>query len=197
MFLEIADLLGEVGVALTEGTVAIDLEPPPGVRAQLGDVPNAEQAGLSTAYWMAYYDGAENYMYVHSIDKLGGAIFGASAPVRMMMERSTAPGERWRSWRLLDVDELSELQIVAINHAPTAGRATVGFYAEPGDRALFERELDFAPRQLHRVRISAAELAEAGPGVHARIGVDPLLTPNGKPYVLMRYGDGPLSLHHG
>ena len=28
-------------------------------------------------------------------------------------------------------------------------------------------------------------------------GMDPLLTGNGKPYVLMRYGGGPLSLHHG
>ena len=32
---------------------------------------------------------------------------------------------------------------------------------------------------------------------HLRIGLDPLLTANGKPYVLMRYGDGPLSIHHG
>jgi hypothetical protein len=30
-----------------------------------------------------------------------------------------------------------------------------------------------------------------------RIGLDPLLTTNGKPYVIMRYGGGPLSLHHG
>jgi hypothetical protein len=27
--------------------------------------------------------------------------------------------------------------------------------------------------------------------------MDPLLTANGKPYVIMRYADGPPSLHHG
>jgi hypothetical protein len=30
-----------------------------------------------------------------------------------------------------------------------------------------------------------------------QLGIDPLPTLNGKPYVLMRYGNGPLSLHHG
>ncbi len=32
---------------------------------------------------------------------------------------------------------------------------------------------------------------------HARVGLDPLMTANGKPYVIMRYADGPPSVHHG
>ena len=66
---------------------------------------------------------------------------------------------------------------------------------------VLEHKLDFAPRQLHRVRFPAKALGEAlhdlPPGTLLRIGLDPLLTGNGKPYVLMRYDQGPLSLHHG
>jgi hypothetical protein len=42
-----------------------------------------------------------------------------------------------------------------------------------------------------------AALGAGGGARLGRIGMDPLLTGNGKPYVLMRYGGGPLSLHHG
>ena len=45
------------------------------------------------------------------------------------------------------------------------------------------------------VRVPAADLRSwpvRHPEIrHARIGLDPLLTANGKPYVIMRYADGP------
>jgi hypothetical protein len=90
--------------------------------------------------------------------------------------------------------------VVAINHRPSSGSTTVGVYT-PDDQPVVERRLEFAPRQLHRVRFGSDDLAEGlgrlGGPRHLRIGLDPLLTGNGKPYVLMRYDNGPLSLHHG
>ena len=48
--------------------------------------------------------------------------------------------------------------------------------------------------------VPAAEIAkwkgQKDPGT-VRIALDPVLSDNGKPYVIMRYGGGPLSLHHG
>ena len=82
LFLEVSELLAELGSQATEGTVAIDLEPPTGVRAQFHELPDAEQAEIKTPFWMAYYDDTENYMYVHSIDTLGGEVFGASRLLR-------------------------------------------------------------------------------------------------------------------
>ena len=204
MFLEMRDVLSEVGArAPRRAPSPSTWSPPPSVVGELHDIPKPLQAEINTPYWMAYYDDDQNYMYVHSIDKFDGAVFGTSKPVEsiLKMSRSEAGGQ-WRSWRLLEVERLGELQIVAINHSPSPGQSKVGFYATGDDRPLWERELEFGPRQLHRVSVSGDEIRAAlddGSGAlgTGRIGMDPLLTGNGKPYVLMRYGGGPLSLHHG
>jgi hypothetical protein len=129
-------------------------------------------------------------------------VFGTAKPVEWLLARGGVPrGERWRSWRLLDREGLSELQIVVINHSPSTGQTRAGVYSGDDRTTLFERELVLGPHQLERVKIDRAEVtswAERGSNVsHLRIGLDPLLTGNGKPYVLMRYDDGPLSIHHG
>jgi hypothetical protein len=195
-FIEMRQVLAELGASPSEGTVAIDLDPPDEVKAALGDIPNPLEAEVNTPYWMAYYDADENYMYVHSIDKLGGAVFGTTKPMEWMLTRSPDHGERWRSWRLLELDRLSEVQIVAINHSAERGRTKVGVYGNDDDSPLYERELELGPRELARVRVPASELS-ADAETFGRIGLDPLLTGNGKPYVLLRYGSGPLSIHHG
>jgi hypothetical protein len=117
------------------------------------------------------------------------------------MTRSVRLGDSWRSWRLLEADQLSDLQVVCINHSPEARSTVVGVYSADGSTTLFTRTVSLAPHALERVRVGADELAgwaTRHPDVrHVRIGLDPLLTGNGKPYVLMRYRSGPLSLHHG
>lgn len=128
-------------------------------------------------------------------------MFGAPRSVTWPLTRPQGPGGSWLSWRLLDVEGLSDLQVVATNSSPEPRSTTVGIYSADGEVALYEQELDFAPRQLRRLRVPAEELAE-WPRRHpelayVRIGMAPLMTANGKPYVLMRYGDGPLSVRHG
>lgn len=200
-FVELRDLLTELGSHVWEGTVAIDLQPAEEIRQALTQLPEPMKVEVNTPYWMAYYDDDENYMYVHSIEKLAGEVFGTTRFMELMLNRGPYLGERWRSWRLLDLERLSELQIVAINHSPEPGRAALGLYGADDDSPIFERTLEFRPRELHRVRVAGHDLISAlasRPQTdRGRIGVDPLLTGNGKPYVLLRYGDGPLSLHHG
>jgi hypothetical protein len=201
LFLEISELLAEIGSSAAEGTVAIDLEPPAGVRAQFHELPSAEEAEIKTPFWMAYYDDTENYMYVHSIDTLAGEVFGASRLLRWSMTRSVAQGDRWHSWRLLDAELLSDLQVICINHSPEPRSTVVGVYSADTSRTLYERPVSLGPRALERVRVPAEELGSWStryPEIrHVRIGLEPLLTGNGKPYVIMRYADGPPSLHHG
>jgi hypothetical protein len=201
LFLEASELLGEIGSSASEGTVAIDLEPPTGVRARFGELPGAEQAEVRTPFWMAYYDRAEDYMYVHSIEMRAGEVFGAPRLLSWTLTRDVPIGERWRSWRLLEAERLSDLQVVCINHSPVRRSTIVGVYAPDGTTALYERAIELAPRALARVRVPAEELAAwpvRHPEIrHLRVGADPLLTGNGKPYVLMRYAEGPPSLHHG
>lgn len=201
LFLEVAELLAEIGSPASEGTVAIDLEPPAGVRARFCELPSAEQAEVRTPFWMAYCDHAEDYMYVHSIDMRGGEVFGAPRLLSWSLTRQVPQGERWRSWRLLDAERLSDLQVVCINHSPVRRSTVVGVYSPDTAIALYERAVDLGPRALQRVRVPAEEMAAWAvrhPEIrHVRIGVDPLLTANGKPYVIMRYAEGPPSLHHG
>ena len=199
LFLEVRELLAEIGADASEGTLAVDLEPPESVRGVLSELPKPLEAEINTPYWMAYYDADENYMYVHSIERARAAT--SSAP------RGRSPGpssafrpcdEDWRSWRLLELESLSELQVVAINHGTTGGRSTIGLYEAESGEPIHETTCDFEPGQLHRVHIPGDEIAaSAGSARLGRVGMSPLLTDNGKPYVIMRYGDGPLSLHHG
>lgn len=201
LFLEVSELLRELGSTASEGMVAIDLEPSAEVAAQFNDLPDAEQIEVKTPFWMAYYDGAENFMYVHSIETLGGEVFGAPALLRWSMTRQVGVGGSWRSWRLLEADRLSDLQIVCMNTSPERRATRVGVYSPDDAVALYQESVELAPRAVARVRVPADEL-RAWPARHpevrhARIGMDPLVTGNGKPYVIMRYADGPPSLHHG
>ncbi len=201
LFLEVSELLAEIGSGAAEGTVAIDLEPPAGVRAQFHELPSAEEAEIKTPFWMAYYDDTENYMYVHSIETRGGEVHGTSRLLQWAMTRHVPAGERWHSWRLLEVERLSDLQVVCINHSPEPRSTVVGVYSGDTSTTLYEQHVSLAPRALARVCVPAEELAQwplRHPEIpHARIGLDPLLTGNGKPYVIMRYAGGPPSLHHG
>ena len=201
LFLEIRDLLAELGAEAAEGTVAVDLEPPQGVRTHFHELPQPEAIEIKTPFWMAYYDGSENFMYVHSIEMLHGETFGAPRLLKRSIDANVPEGAPWRSWRLLDVDQLRELQIVAINHSPKPRTSTVGVYPANAEEALWSDRFDFAPRQLRRVHVPAEVIAGWRERVSelpfARVGLDPLMTGNGKPYVLVRYADGPLSLHHG
>jgi hypothetical protein len=201
LFLEVADLLSELGSDAREGSVAIDLEPADEVRSQFHDLPDADQVEVKTPFWMAYYDGNENFMYVHSIDTLGGEVFGAPGLLRWAMTRSVPSGALWRSWRLLDASRLSDLQIVCMNMSPETRSTVAGVYSADDSVTFYQETQELAPRSVRRVRVPHEEIRDwpaRHPGVeHIRIGLDPLVTANGKPYVIMRYADGPPSLHHG
>lgn len=201
LFLEMSELLSQLGSEAEEGSVAIDLEPPVEVRSQFHELPDADKAEIKTPFWMAYYDQAENFMYVHSIEMLGGEVFGAPWALRWAMTRQIPRGESWRSWRLLEADRLAELQVVCMNMSREPRSTEVGIYSADGVAVLFKQMVELGPRAVHRVRVAEDEIAQwpaRHPAVrHVRIGLDPLLTTNGKPYVIMRYADGPPSLHHG
>jgi hypothetical protein len=63
---------------------------------------------------------------------------------------------------------------------------------------VVEHTASVAAHGAIRVSAAAADLVAAGGAVQKiRLEVDGLLTENGKPYVMVRYGDGPFSLHHG
>jgi hypothetical protein len=90
------------------------------------------------------------------------------------------------------------------SHSPFATPMTVSMTAfdnAGGTIGSTPEIATLAPGELERVRVSAEELATwpvRHPEIpHVRIGLEPLLTGNGKPYVIMRYADGPPSLHHG
>jgi hypothetical protein len=201
LFLEIRDLLSELGSDATEGSVTVDLKPPTAVLQELGDFPLPDPWALriSTPFWMAFYDGDENYMYVHSIDRFAGTFHGVPAPVSWLLRRKFGiEGEEWKSGRLLDAAGITELQIVVLNHSAARRRASVGLFPAASDVPVATESIELEPHALERIRFDMdAVRAQLGDERLVQLGIDPLPTANGKPYVLMRYGKGPLSLHHG
>src|SRR5262249_51207113 len=157
---EVRDLLGELAAESAEGTVAIDLEPPNGVRGQFTDLPQPESIEIKTPFWMAYYDADENFMYVHSIEMLHGQTFGAPRLLKRSIDAPAPEGAAGPSWRLLETDRLSELQLVVINPSPEQRSSTVGVYPANDERPVWSTRLSFAPRQLHRVSVPAEVIAQ-------------------------------------
>lgn len=203
LFLEVRELLDSVGATSPEGTVLLDAEPPSSVLADLTSFPLPDQWELlmGTPFWMAYYDVDENYMYVHSISPEMGMFYGVPRPIgKMLMEGAEEQKGSWRAGRLLDAAGLATLQIVLVNHSRGTRTSTVGLYDADDNSAVWSATATLAPHEVERVRVPEAELESfraRKPAGRFRVGVDPLPTSNGKPYLLMRYGDGPLSLHHG
>lgn len=201
LFLEARDLLSELGASVPEGSVTVDLAPPAAVLKELGNFPLPDPWALriSTPFWMAFYDDDENYMYVHSIDRFAGTFHGVPKPVSWVLRRKFGvEGESWKSGRLLDASGITDLQIVVVNHSAARRRTTVGLYAAASDSPVQSQAIELGPHSLERVRFDMdAVRRNLGSEPLVQLGVDPLTTLNGKPYVLMRYGDGPLSLHHG
>jgi hypothetical protein len=203
LFLESRDLLSTLGSSAREGSLAIDVVPPEAALEELSRFPIADPWSLllSTPFWMAYYDADENYMYVHSIDRFGGAYRGLPKPVGWALgKRFAVEGSPWRAGRLIDIAGLNDFQVVITNHGSVARSPEVTLRDGPTDTALWSATVALPPHGLQRLRVDldAVRLRAREVGSSSfRVGVDPLPTLNGKPYVLMRYGDGPLSLHHG
>ncbi|WP_223694415.1 hypothetical protein [Leifsonia poae] len=197
LYLEVEDIVGHD--LDTEGMIFIDLEPPAAIRKQLKSIPNLQGLTVQTPFWMSYRDEHDNYMYVHSIESYRGKVFGAVWPLRQMMSTVAPERHPWQSWRLLDTALLDELQIVVMNHSHTSGTATVGVIGDGGER-IWAEEVALDSRQTRRVVVPSAMIEKwksEGAPVNVRVAIDPLFTGNGKPYVIMRYGGGPWSLHHG
>ena len=203
LFLEVGDALAELGARVPEGTVLVDAEPPRGALAELTSFPLEDKTELllGTPFWMAYYDDDENYMYVHAISPEMGEYHVVPKPIgRFLIQGGARTGGRWRAGRLLDVAGLADLQVVVVNHANGRRVTELGLYDADDGSAVWKTHLDLSAHEVGRVRVDHAALDAfrlRKPEGRFRAGLDPLPTSNGKPYLLMRYGDGPLSLHHG
>ncbi len=197
LYLELEDLLGKR--IDNEGMIYVDLAPPRDVRPLVGKLPRIEDLVAQTPFWVSYRDKNENYMYVHSIETFKGKVFGALWPLSLILSRSRFNREAWKSWRLLDPRLLEELEIVVMNHGHKTGSGSVQIFDDHSNE-LWRDTFSLASRQSSRIAVPKAKLDgwrldEKIENI--RVGVDSLLTPNGKPYVVMRYGTGPKSIHHG
>jgi hypothetical protein len=182
-----------------EGMVYVDLKPTKKIRARLRRFPNSRTMVSQTPFWVSYVDADQNYMYVHSIDTYKGKILGSLWPRSQRKPKKTSTTESWKSWRILDLSLLSELEVIVMNHSSREGRCNIQIWSDD-DSKLWEFPVTMKTRETKRVSVPQSlisELSESQVTRNIRVGIDGLLTPNGKPYVLMRYGVGPRSLHHG
>jgi len=197
LYLDMEDIAGYD--LQSEGMVYVDLKPPAAIRKQLKTIPNLLGMESNTPFWVSYRDVNDNYMYVHSIETYKGKVFGAIWPLNKLMERAAPDRPAWESWRVLDVQLLDELQIVAMNHSLVPGESTLNVIGDNG-KVLWSENFSLNQRQTIRLSVPSEKIAEwkkNNTTTTIRVGLDPVFSGNGKPYVLMRYGGGPLSMHHG
>jgi len=197
LYLEIRDIAGED--LDSEGMIVVDVVPPKATKHNLKTLPNIQALTVQTPFWVSYRDDDDNYMYVHSIEVYRGRVFGAVWPVNQMLARAPQAREPWESWRLLDVNLLDELQVVVMNHSATTGTTRVKVISPDGGE-LWSHEVTLNSRESRRVEVPTEKIEEwrkAGTHESVRVALSSILSDNGKPYVLLRYGDGPLSMHHG
>lgn len=197
LYLGIEDLLGE-DIPM-EGMVYVDLKPPRIIRKQMKTLPNVLGAEANTPFWVSYRDANENYMYVHSIESYRGKVFGAIWPLSRVMATAKPQRNEWSSWRLLDVNLLDELQVVVMNHSHLPGDTVLQVF-DQNNNIIWSQDIHLEPRESNRVAVPPEAISEWKnlPDVsEVRIGLSKVMTSNGKPYVMLRYGGGPLSLHHG
>jgi hypothetical protein len=197
LVLPVADALAEVGERAGFGTVSVDVEPAESYSRRLVEL-GPEGAMAQSPFWMGYHDDGGSVAYVHSIDQFYGEIFGVGRLAGLAYRARWRRGGAWASKRLIATQDLRSADAYLVNHSPSAGRATVRWVAHPGGEVLAERTVTVRPHGAMRASVVVDDIARAPSAVEwLRLEVDELLTGNGKPYVMVRYGDGPFSLHHG
>ncbi len=197
LYLEIEDIAGDN--VDSEGMIVVDVVPPKATRHNLKTLPNIQALTVQTPFWVSYRDADDNYMYVHSIEVYRGRVFGAVWPVNQLMAHAAQSRAPWESWRLLDVNLLDELYVIVMNHSATPGSTEVRVISQTGVE-LWSEEVSLKSRESRRVIVPTEKIIEwrrAGDHESVRVALSTVLSDNGKPYVLMRYGGGPLSMHHG
>lgn len=195
--LPMAEVLAEIGAISELGTVAVDVEPGDRQAQRLVEV-GPPEATAQSPFWMGFHDDRGSIAYVHSIDQYYGAVFGVGPLARLAYRSRWHRGGAWTSKRLVDAQGLLRADAYLVNHSPEDGRTTVRWIADPDGPVVAERIVTIAAHGVARVTVDAADLSRVKEPIdRIRLEVDDLLTGNGKPYVMLRYGDGPFSLHHG
>jgi hypothetical protein len=196
LILPVAEALAELGRSAALGTVAVDVEPPSTYWRRLVEV-GPEGAMAQSPFWMGYHDDRGSVAYVHSIDQYYGNVFGVGRLAGLAYRSRWHRGGAWTSKRLIEAKNLRSVDAYLVNHSPTAGETTVRWLTHPEGAVLVEHTVKVQAHGAVRVSVTSADLEHALGTERLRLEVDGLLTDNGKPYVMLRYADGPFSLHHG
>lgn len=180
------------------GTVVLDVEPAARHNQALIEA-GPEGAMAQSPFWMGFFDDRGSVAYIHSIDQNYGDVFGVGRVAGMAYKARWRRGGPWTSKRLIEARGLRQLDAFLVNHSPASGRTTLRWLAHPSGATVVEHSLEVAGHGVARATLTAADVERAGglDGEYLHLEVDDLLTSNGKPYLMSRYGAGPFSLHHG
>jgi hypothetical protein len=197
LVLPMTEVLAELSSPATLGSVAVDVEPSDAYARKLVEL-GPQNARAQSPFWMGYFDDGGSVAYVHSIDQFYGAVFGVGRVAGLAYRARWHRSGEWASKRLIDTAGLRRADAYLVNHSSSAGQTTIRWRAHPDGATLAERTVTVQPHGAVRVGVTAEDVASASTSVkRLRLEVDGLLTENGKPYVMLRYRDGPFSLHHG
>lgn len=176
-----------------EGSLEVDMAPPRDFAPE-ADAPLALQPS-SAYFYMLYRSAGGMLTTVHSIDR-GSTLRGVPTPVgRLLGMRTRDPVGSWRSKRAICADDLGEVRAVAINHAGGPRRLHLALRRGVGGPFVAEVDGTIPSRGL---LVLEYQVGDGSRGTDDYLVCsEALSTPNAKPYVWVRYGTGPMTVHHG
>lgn len=174
-----------------EGSLELDVAPPGDFSLVAGE-PGALSVS-SSYFYMLYRSPRGMLTTVHAIER-GPTYRGVPAPLGSLLGlRTRALAGSWRSKRAISAANLGEIRTVAINHASGPREMHLGLKRGPAGPVVAETS-----RRVPSLGLLVLEHLVPEPhGGDYVVFSRALATPNSKPYVWVRYGSGPMSMHHG
>jgi hypothetical protein len=185
-------LVGAPGSSF-EGSLEVDMAPPRDF-APTGEKVVALRPS-SAYFYMIYRSTSGMLTTVHCIER-GSTLRGVPAPMgRLLGMRTRDPVGSWRSKRAICADNLREIRAVAINHAGGPRRLHLALRRGAEGSIVTELEGTIPPRGLLILEYQAGDGSRGSDDY--LLCSEALATPNAKPYVWVRYGTSPMTVHHG
>jgi len=179
-----------VAAIQTEGSLELDVLPP-GDFTHERNVAGAFEVSAAR-FFMLYRSPAGMLATSHCIEK-SQTYRGLPSPLAGLLTTRERRVPAWRCKRPIATRGLQEVRVVVVNYAESSGRLHVALRMGAGGPVVAEARRTVPPRGLltleHR---QGDEPAAEFYTLHS----EGLPTPNGKPYLWVRYGDGPAAMHH-
>jgi len=172
-----------------EGSVELDVLPPEDFSHERNETGSFEVS--AARFFMIYRSPAGMMATAHCLEKTA-TYRGLPSPFAGLLKVHARRPGAWCCKRPISARNLSEVRAVAVNYADEPRALHLALWAGAHGEIVAEAHRVVAPRGVLALEYRGVRADAPFYTLHS----DALPTPNGKPYLWVRYGDGPMATHH-